>query len=143
MITQAICTSFKQGLLNGEFNFGVGTTQTFKIALYTSAANLSAATTAYSTANESSGAGYAAGGATLTISQVPTIDGTTALINFSNVTWTATTLVARGALIYKADGITNPAIAVVNFGEDKQTNAGDFIIDFPLANAASAIVKIA
>ena len=143
MITQAICTSFKQGLLNGEFNFGVGTTQTFKIALYTSAANLSAATTAYSTANESAGAGYAAGGATLTISQVPTIDGTTALINFSNVTWAATTLVARGALIYKADGITNPAIAVVNFGEDKQTNAGDFIIDFPLADAASAIIKIA
>lgn len=143
MITQAICTSFKQGLLNGAFNFGVGTTQTFKIALYTSAANLSAATTAYSTTNESSGAGYTAGGATLTISQVPTIDGTTALINFSNVTWTATTLIARGALIYKADGITNPAIAVVNFGEDKQTNSGDFIIDFPLADAANAIIKIA
>ena len=143
MITQAICTSFKQGLLNGAFNFGVGTTQTFKIALYTSAANLSAATTAYSPVNESSGAGYTAGGATLTISQVPTIDGTTALINFSNVTWAATTLIARGALIYKADGITNPAIAVVNFGEDKQTNSGDFIIDFPLADAANAIIKIA
>lgn len=143
MITQAICTSFKQGLLNGAFNFGTGTTQVFKIALFTSAANLSAATTAYSTANESTGAGYTAGGAILTISQVPTTDGTTALINFSNVTWTATTLTARGALIYKADGITNPAIAVVNFGEDKQTNSGDFIIDFPLADAASAIIKIA
>lgn len=143
MITQAICTSFKQGLLNGEFNFGVGTPQTFKVALYTSAANLSAATTTYSTTNESTGAGYTAGGATLSISQVPTTNGTVALISFSNVTWTATTLTARGALIYKADGITNPAIAVLDFGEDKQTNAGDFIIDFPLADAANAIVKIA
>lgn len=143
MINQSICTSFKQGLLNGEFNFGVGTTQVFNIALFTSAANLSAATTAYSTSGESSGAGYSPGGQALSITVNPTISGTTALISFGTVTWTATTLTARGALIYKADGITNPAIAVIEFGEDKQTNAGDFIIDFPLADAASAIVKIA
>lgn len=143
MITQSICTSFKQGLLNGQFNFGSGTSQVFNIALFTSAANLSASTTAYSTTGESSGAGYSPGGQALSITVHPTISGTTALISFGTVTWTATTLTARGALIYKADGLTNPAIAVVDFGEDKQTNAGDFIIDFPLADAASAIVKIA
>lgn len=143
MITQAMCTSFKVGLLNGDFDFGTGTTQTFKIALYTSAANLSAATTAYTTANESSGAGYTAGGQALTVSIVPTSTGTTAFLNFDTVTWTATTLIARGALIYKADGITNPAVIVLLFGEDKQTNAGDFVIQFPATDAATAPIQIA
>lgn len=143
MITQAMCTSFKVGLLNGDFDFGTGTTQTFKIALYTSAANLSASTTAYSATNEASGAGYTAGGQALSVSVVPTSTGITAFLSFSDVTWSVTTLIARGALIYKADGVTNPAIAVLDFGEDKQTNAGDFIIDFPLADATYAIIKIA
>jgi len=142
MITSALCTSFKVALLNGDFDFGAGTAQTFKIALYTPAADLSAATTAYSTANEASGAGYTAGGQTLSVSVVPTSSGTTAYLSFANVTWSATTITARGALIYKADGLTNPAIAVIAFGEDKQTNAGDFVIDFPLADAASAIIKL-
>ena len=143
MIYQSMCTSFKVNLLKGVFNFGTGTTQTFKIALYTSAANLSAATTAYSATNESSGAGYTAGGQALSVSVVPTSTGTTAFLSFSDVTWSATTLTARGALIYKADGLTNPAIAVLDFGEDKQTNAGDFVINFPLADAANAIIQIA
>lgn len=143
MITQAMCTSFKVNLLKGVFNFGTGTTQTFKVALYTSAANLSAATTAYSSANEASGAGYTAGGQAVTVSVVPTSTGTTAFMSFSDVTWSVTTLTARGALIYKADGLTNPAIAVLDFGEDKQTNAGDFVINFPLADAANAIIQIA
>ena len=143
MISQSICTSFKQGLLQAKFDFGSTTTQTFKIALFTSAANLDQNTTQYTTANESSGAGYTAGGQALSITVHPTVSGTTAFISFGTVTWTATTLIARGALIYKADGITNPAIAVVDFGEDKQTNSGNFVIDFPLADAAYAIVKLA
>jgi hypothetical protein len=142
MITQAMCTSFKVGLLNGEFDFGTGTTQTFKVALYTSAANLSAATTAYSPTNEASGAGYTTGGAVLTISQVPSSSGTTAYLDLADTVWAATTLTARGALIYKADGVANPAIAVVDFGEDKQTNAGDFEINWPAANPANAIIRI-
>jgi hypothetical protein len=142
MITSGMCTSFKVGLLNGDFDFGTGTTQTFKVALYTSAANLSAATTAYSTSNEASGAGYTAGGQALTVSVVPTSTGTTAFLSFSDVTWSATTITARGALIYKADGVTNPAILVLDFGEDKQTNAGDFVINFPLADSVNAILKL-
>jgi len=143
MIYQAMCTSFKVGLLNGDFDFGTGTSQTFKVALYTSSANLSAATTAYSTSNEASGSGYTAGGQALTVSVVPTSTGTTAFLSFSDVLWATTTITARGALIYKADGVTNPAIAVIDFGEDKQTNAGNFTIKFPLANASNAIIQIA
>ena len=65
--THTICTSFKVALLDGEMDFSSDTTQTFKIALYTSSATLGAATTAYTTSNEVSGTGYTAGGNTLTI----------------------------------------------------------------------------
>ena len=111
MITQAICNSFKQGLLEGKFNFSSTTTQVFKIALYTSAADLSAATTSYTTTNEVVGSGYTAGGQTLTISVNPTLSGNVAYMNFANITWAVTSITARGALIYKADGVTNPAVA--------------------------------
>lgn len=143
MISQAICNSFKQGLLEGKFDFSASTTQVFKVALYTSAADLSAATTAYTTSNEASGTGYTAGGKVLTISVNPTVSLNVAYINFSTVTWTATSLTARGALIYKADGVTNPAIATLLFGEDKTTSNGDFQIEFPLSTAQTAIVRCA
>lgn len=142
-ISQAMTTSFKVGILNGNFNFGTGTSQVFKIALYTSAANLGAATTAYSTSNEVTGTGYTAGGNTLTISAVPTSSGTTAYLDFSDTTWTSSTITARGALIYLANGTTNPSVAVLDFGSDKTSTAGDFTIQFPTADAANAIIRIA
>lgn len=142
-ITQAMCTSFKVGILDGDFDFGTGTSQTFKIALYTSSATLSAATTAYTTSNEVVGTGYSAGGQALTISQVPTSSGTTAFIDFSDVTWTTATITARGALIYLANGTTNPAVCVLDFGGDKTSTAGNFTIQFPVADASNAILRIA
>lgn len=142
-ISQTMCTSFKVGLLKGNFNFDTGTPQVFKIALYTSAATLDASTTAYTTANEVVGAGYTAGGNTLTVSQTPTSGGTTAFLSFANTTWTSATITARGALIYLANGTTNPAIAVLDFGSDKTSVAGNFPIQFPVANAANAILRLA
>ena len=142
-ISQAMCTSFKVGLLNGSFNFGSGTSQVYKIALYTSSATLSAATTAYSTSNEVTGTGYTAGGQTLTIAAVPTSSGTTAYLDFSDVTWASSTITARGALIYLDNGGTNPAVAVLDFGSDKSSTSGDFTIQFPTADASSAIIRLA
>jgi hypothetical protein len=141
MITQAICNSFKRGLLEGGFNFSSTTTQVFKIALYTSAANLSANTTAYTTSNEVVGSGYTAGGEILTISVNPTLSNNVAFINFANATWPVTSITARGALIYKADGVTNPAIATLLFGEDVTTSSGSFEVEFPLSTAQTAIVR--
>lgn len=141
-ITQAMCTSFKQALLDGEMDFSSDTSQTFKIALFTSSATLSAATTAYSTTNEVSGTGYTAGGNTLTISTNPTTSGTTAYLSFSDTTWSAATLTARGALIYQSGG-SNPAVAVLDFGADKTSTAGDFTIQFPTADASNAIIRVA
>ena len=99
-ISQAMVTSFKKALLDGEMDFSSNTSQTFKIALFTSSATLGAATTAYSTTNEVSGTGYTAGGNTLTV-VAPTTSGTTALLDFANTTWSTATITARGALIYQ------------------------------------------
>ena len=140
-ISQAMCTSFKLALLDGEMDFSSDTSQTFKIALYTSAATPSAATTAYSVTNEVSGTGYTAGGNTLTV-VAPTTSGTTAYLDFADTTWATATITARGALIYQSGG-TNPAVAVLDFGADKTSTAGDFTIQFPTANASDAIIRIA
>lgn len=142
-ITQAMCTSFKKDLLDGTFDFSSGTSQVFKIALYTSSATLDATTTAYSATNEVSGTGYSAGGNTLTISANPTTSGTTAYLDFADTTWSTATITARGALIYLSNGGTNPAVAVLDFGADKTSTAGDFTVVFPAADAANAIVRIA
>ena len=141
-ISQAMATSFKVQILGGDFDFSSGTGETFKIALFTSSATLGAATTAYATTNEVSGTGYTAGGNTLTISANPASSGTTAFLDFADTTWSSATITARGALIYQSGG-TNPAIAVLDFGSDKTSTAGDFTIVFPAADSSNAIVRIA
>tara|TARA_R100001163_G_C4896020_1_gene86781 strand:- start:84 stop:515 length:432 start_codon:yes stop_codon:yes gene_type:complete len=140
-ITQTLCTSFKVALLNGEMDFSSDTSQTFKLALFTSSATLDATTTAYSTTNEVSGTGYTAGGNTLTIAANPASSGTTAFLDFADTTFASSSITARGALIYKSGG-GDPAIAVINFGEDKQTSSADFVIQFPSADKTNAIVRI-
>ena len=154
-ITQALCTSFKQEILQGIHNFtngsgggtttSTGTGNTFKIALFTSSASLGAGTTAYADSNQASGTGYSAGGNTLT-NVTPTVSSTTALTDFADTTWSSSTITARGALIYNsstAAGSANRAVAVLDFGTDKTTSAGDFTITFPTADASSAIIRIA
>ena len=88
-IAQTQTTIFKQNLLSGLENFAVGTPYTYKIALYTSLANLNASTLTYITVGEITGTGYTAGGKPLVISQAPTSDSgsNTAYISFANVTW--------------------------------------------------------
>jgi hypothetical protein len=142
-ITQAMATSFKVGLLDGTFDFGTGTSQVFKIALYTASATLDATTTAYTTSNEVVGVGYVAGGNTLTVSQVPTSSGTTAFLDFADSTWASATITARGALIYLANGTTNDAVCVLDFGSDKTSTNGNFTVIFPAADASNAIIRIA
>ena len=149
-ISQAMCTSFKVELLSGGHNFNttnvartVDTADVFKIALFTSSATLDATTTAYSTSNEVPSTGnYSAGGNTLTISQVPTSSSTTAFIDFADTTWSSATITANGALIYNSTN-SDTAVAVLAFGGDKTSTAGDFTIQFPTADSTSAIIRIA
>tara|TARA_R110000765_G_scaffold157839_1_gene261258 strand:+ start:972 stop:1400 length:429 start_codon:yes stop_codon:yes gene_type:complete len=140
-ITQAMCTSFKKELLEAVHNFKNSGGDTFKIALYTSSATMSASTTAYSATNEVSGTGYTAAGNTLTRVD-PSSSGTTGFTDFADTTWSSASITARGALIYN-DSDSDKAVAVLDFGADKTASGGDFTITFPAADASNAIIRIA
>lgn len=140
-ITQAMCTSFKVELMQALHNFTTSTGNTFKIALYTSSATLSASTTAYTATNEVSGTGYSAGGNTLT-NVTPTSSGTTAFTDFADTTWSNSTITARGSMIYNSTN-GNRSVVINDFGSDKSSTSGDFTIVFPAADASNAIIRIA
>ena len=136
-----MCTSFKQELLQGVHNFSAAGGSTFKLALYDNNATFNAATTDYTATNEVSGTGYSAGGGTLT-NVNPTTSGTTAFTDFADLTFAASTITARGALIYNSTAGTN-SVLVLDFGSDKVSTNGDFTIIFPTADASNAIIRIA
>ena len=141
-ITSAMCSSFKKELLEGKHNFLNSGGDTFKLALYTSSASLGAGTTAYTTSEEVSGTGYSAKGNTLTRID-PSLDGTTAITDFVDTTFSSSTITARGALIFNEDTTGDTSVIVLNFGSDKASSSGDFVISFPAANASNAIIRIA
>ena len=136
--------TFKTGLLDGVYNFNTGTSQVFKIALYTNAATLDATTTAYTSTGEATGGNYSAGGQILVVSQIPTIGNQTGMattyLSFSNAAWTGS-ITARGALIYLSNGTTNPTVCVLDFGNDK-TSTATFTVQFPAITSTSAIIRI-
>jgi hypothetical protein len=149
--TTAMPTSFKVEILRAVHNFTTGTGNTFKIALAKATASVTgtygAATTSYSnlTANSdelANGSGYTTGGNTL-VSITPVADGTSAVCDFDNTTWSAATFTTSGAIIYNDTATGDPACAVLDFGGDQQVNAGIFQIQFPAAAAATAIIRIA
>ena len=140
-ITQTLTTSFKKELFEAVHNF---TSHTIKIALYDSTATLNADTTTYSDGDtgqvSNDAAGYDTGGKELT-KVAPASSGTTAFIDFSDITWTSSTFTARGALIYNSSA-SNKAIAVLDFGSDKTTSNSTFTVTFPAGDSTNAIVRI-
>lgn len=136
-ITQGLCTSFRQELGQAIHNLA---TDDIKIALYTNAANLGTATTAYTASGETSGTGYTAGGRSLT-GKTWTVDNGIAIFDATDAAWAAATFTARGALIYNASK-ANRAIAVLSFGTDITATNGDFTVEFPAPAAATALVRI-
>ena len=148
-ISSAICSSFKQELLQGKHDFDSSGGDTFKIALFDSDASLGAATTDYSTSEEitnTAGSAYSAGGATLTNTGVG-LTSTTAFTDFSDVSYTSASFTANGALIYntQTDGGSNTtdAVAVIAFGSDKTATNGTFTIQFPANDSSNAIIRLA
>lgn len=136
-----MCTSFKVELLNATHAIKTTAGDTFKMALYTSAATIDASTTAYSATNEVSGTNYTAGGVALTNID-PASSGTTGFTQFANATFTNVTLTARGALIYNSSK-SNKAVCVLDFGADKTATAGDFVVTMPTNNSTTALLRLA
>ena len=148
-ITSAICSSFKQELLQGKHSFESSGGHTFKLALFDSDASLGASTTDYSTSEEitnTSGTAYTAGGKALT-NVTPTSSSTTAYTDFDDVSWTSASFTANGALIYNTTtgtgSSTTDSVCAIAFGGDKTATSGTFTIQFPTADASNAIIRIA
>ena len=150
-VTTAMPTSFKVEILKAVHNFTASTGNTFKLALMKATASGSgtygAATTSYDTLVSNTdelpnASGYTTGGNTL-VSVTPVADGTTAVCDFDNTTWTSATFTTCGGIIYNDTAAGDPACAVLSFGGDQQVSSGDFQIQFPAAAAATAIIRIA
>jgi len=140
-IAQAVCNSFKQEILEGVHDFENGG-DSFKLALYANTANLSAATTGYTTTGEVAASGeYSAGGGTLQSQQVG-LDTGVAIVDFADLSFTGVTLTARGALIYNSTE-SDKAVCVFDFGSDKTATSGTFTIQFPAFTSSAAILRIA
>ena len=147
-ITTAMPTSFKVEILKAVHNFTASTGNTFKIALFVSTAagsgTFGAATTNYSDMGADqlpTATGYTQTGNTL-VSATPVASGTTAVCDFTDTSWTTATFTTSGALIYNSSA-SNAACAVLSFSGDQQVSSGDFTIQFPVAAAATAIIRIA
>ena len=141
-ITTAMCTSFKKELLEAVHNFKNSGGSTFNLALYPSSADLGASTTAYTTSNEVSGTGYTAKGSSLTRVD-PSTSGTTAITEFANITFSSSSITARGCLIFNDSASGDPAVCALDFGGDKTSSSGDFTVQFPTFDASNAIIRIA
>ena len=140
--------SFKSNLLKGVFNFDTSGNggNVFKCALYTAITGYSTSSTVYlaGTGNNevsSTGTNYTTGGNTL---QNLGVTGTTAtsFVDFHDLTFPTVTLTARGAAIYKSTGGGNELVLVLDFGGNKTATNGDFIIQFPTADASNAIIRL-
>ncbi len=141
-ISQTVCTVAIAALWGGTLDVD---TDVLKIALYTSAATLGVDTTVYTTTNEVTGTGYVAGGNTLAGAVIATAAATATTppvvyIDFTDSTWTGSTITARGALIYDSTR-ANMAVAVLDFGADKTTANQPFTVVFPAATGTNAILR--
>ena len=150
-VTTAMPTSFKVEILKAVHNFTASTGNTFKLALMKATAAGSGtygpATTSYTNLTSNSdevpnGSGYTTGGNTLT-SVTPVADGTTAVCDFDNTTWSGATFTTCGGIIYNDTAAGDPACAVLSFGGDQSVSSGDFQIQFPSPAASTAIIRIA
>jgi hypothetical protein len=141
--TNAITNSFKEDTFKGLHDFTPSTGDVFKLALYNSTASIGADTTSYAvgiTGQVPDTGQYVAGGGSL-VNALVSVNGTTAFVNFNELSFTGVTLTARGALIYNTSE-SSKSVCVLDFGGDKTATAGTFTIQFPAANDTQAIIRI-
>lgn len=142
-ITTAFPTRTKRDLLRGLHQLLASGGDSVKVALFASTATLGASTTAYASTNEvANGNGYTTGGAACTIVD-PAESGTTALLDYNDVTWSAASFTARGCQFYNDTESGDPTLTIHDFGADKTASAGDFVLQMPAADASNAVMRLA
>ncbi len=150
-MTSALATSYKKEILKGVHL----DTDTYKILLIKpspggtyDASNTNVGTPGTGSpsssnvgTDEASGTGYTTGGKTLTSFAVSS-SGTTAWLDFDDVSWTSSTISAIGAIIYNSSQ-GNKIVAVIDFGGTVSDTAGTFSIIMPVADASNALIRLA
>ena len=149
-IASVLQNTFKEELLGGYHSFNAsGDTpagSAFKIALYTSSADLTTTSTVYVTSGEvASGGGYTTAGESLTNTGVAK-STVTSYTDFSDVSWTSASFTARGCMIYNSSTISgltaDSTVCTIDFGGDKTVSSGTFTIQFPANDSSNAIIRI-
>ena len=140
-IQQGLTNSFKQEMLQSGQNLA---TDTLYMALYTAFSDIGQLTTEYTTSNEVTGTGYAAGGVEVTGATISTQttgpDAGTVYVNFDNVSWPGASFTARGALIYNVTQ-SNKSVAVLDFGSDKTFSSVSNTVTMPVNSATTALIR--
>lgn len=131
-MADVVYNGFKKHIMDGTIDLD---TDTIKVALVTSSYTPDVDNHVYwsDVTNEVTGTGYTAGGATLANPSV-TQDNTNdkGVFDADDVTWSSSTITARGAVLYKDTGSasTSPLICYFDFGSDKSSSNGDFTIQW-------------
>ena len=129
-MASVVYNSFKQFLLKGDVDLD----QPCNVALVTSSYSPNIDTHDYynDITNEvSAGGGYTTGG--ITLSSTTVILNTTndrAEFDAADITWSSSTITARGAVLYRNTGTpaTSPLIAYFDFASDQSSSSGNFSI---------------
>lgn len=147
--TQAVPLSYKVDVLNAVHAFGTSvirastSADTFKAALYLTTATNNASTSAYSATGEVSGAGYTAGGNTVSFI-APSLSGTVAVTTpTAAITWSGVTLSTPFdcAVMYNSSQ-ANKAVGVFTFAAQTVVS-GTFSLNMPVNDAANALFQVA
>lgn len=144
-MSSGVYNKFKELTVKGGTSYPVDfDTDTIKVALVTSSYTPDFDAHDYfdDVTDEVTGTGYSAGGAALA-SKTVTLDAANDRVDIdaADTVWTASTITARGAVLYKDTGTpsTSPLICYFDFGSDKISSAGDFTIQW----AATGYLRIA
>lgn len=132
-MADVIYNSFKRDIMNGAIDLD---TDSIKVMLVTSSytPNADTHTKRSDVTNEVTGTGYSAGGSALANKAV-TADTTDdeGVFDADDLTWSTSTITARGAVLYKSRGGASSAdelICYLDFGADKVSTAGNFTLQW-------------
>lgn len=140
-IVTSMCTSYKQELFEAVHDHAVAG-DAFNLALFTSAANLDAATETYDAVNEvPDGGNYAARGQVLT-NLAPASAGTVAFTQFASpIEWLVSNITARGCQIFNTSK-ADRSVSVHDFGQEYVSVDGTFSVIMPTHDANSSLLRL-
>lgn len=142
-ITQSLASSFRRELMAGIHDFSV---DAFKCMLFAETALIvgshgpGSPNYAALAADEVVGTNYVAGGVVI-VPSAPVLSGNVALVDFTDAVFPMVTLTTRGCAIYNTSK-ANRLVGIWDFGSDKHYVGSNCTLQFPLPNAATAIIRI-